>query len=413
MKKIVIVGGGTAGWLTALYAQRFWGLNDITLIESSKIGILGAGEGSTPNFPGVIRDLGIDENDFIIKTDTILKKGIDFIHWSPDVKGAFLHDFGKLDVNKVYGYHFNARLVADYFKTIAIERGIKLVDDIIVGFKKDTNDNISIVELESGVMIDTDLIFDCSGFARLIIGKEYNSDWISYSNQLTTNSAIAFFQPIDREFDLREHANTKCIAMKAGWMWRIPTRGRYGNGYAFSDKYISIDEAKREVEDYLGREITIAKTFKYDAGHYKESWVKNCIAVGLAGGFLEPLEATSVMTLVMSLQYLNELGDSRFDNPNHIQKYNEYMEDINKQNMLFVRYHYHCYREDTPFWKELYDMKLPDGLEKLLKNDTILKIQTGEEIMETIGCKEFPVFSLYSYRCIYRGHNQKNKKTLL
>lgn len=412
MKKIVIIGGGTAGWLTALYVQRFWGYSNISLIESSKIGILGAGEGSTPNFPGAIADLGIDENDFILKTNTVLKKGIDFINWSPDKSSQFLHDFGNLN-DKVYGYHFNAKLVAEYFKNVALERGVNWIDSIITGFNKDSDDNIKDIKLETGDIVSTDFVFDCSGFARLVIGNEYNSKWISYADQLTTNSAIAFFEPMDTTFELREHANTKCIAMNAGWMWRIPTRGRYGNGYAFSDKYISVDEAKAEVESYLGRPIEIVKTFKYDAGHFKESWVKNCIAIGLAGGFLEPLEATSVMTLIMSLQFINQLGDDRFDNQSYIKLYNDYMEDINKQNMLFVRYHYHCYRKDTPFWEELYNMQLPIGLSNLLEYNKVLQIESGDEIMNIIGCKEFPVFSIYSYRCIWRGHNQKIKKSLI
>jgi len=413
MKKVVIVGGGTAGWLTALYAQRFWKIDDITLIESSKIGILGAGEGSTPNFPGVIADLGIDENDFIIKTDTVLKKGIDFVNWSPDKNGEFLHDFGKLNNNKVYGYHFNAKLVAEYFKNIALERGINWIDSVITGFGKDSDDNIKDIRLETGDIISTDFIFDCSGFARLVIGREYKSEWISYADQLTTNSAIAFFEPMNTTFELREQSNTKCIAMDAGWMWRIPTRGRYGNGYASSDKYISVDEAKAEVEAYLGRPIEIVKTFKYDAGHFKESWAKNCIAIGLSSGFLEPLEATAVMTLIMSLQFINKLGDDRFTDTSYIKQYNDYMQDINRQNMLFVRYHYNCYRNDTPFWEELYNMELPLGLSKLLENNKVLQIKSGDEIMNIIGCKEFPVFSIYSYRCIWRGHNQKNKKSLL
>lgn len=412
MKKIVIVGGGTAGWLTALYAQRFWGDLDITLIESSKIGILGAGEGSTPNFPGVINDLGIDEEDFILKTDTVLKKAIEFINWAPQ-QSTFIHDFGKLNEDKIYGYHFNAKLVAEYFKKLATDRGVKLIDDIIIGFEKDKNHNISKVKLESGLELNLDFVFDCSGFARLVIGKEYNADWISYSDQLTTNSSITFFEPMDRKFELKEKDITKCTALSSGWLWRIPTRGRYGNGYAFSDRYISVDDAKKEVEQYLGRSIEIAKTFKYDAGHYKESWINNCVAIGLSGGFLEPLEATSVMVLIMSLQFIDGLGDDRFDNILYRKKYNEYMEDINKQNMLFVRYHYHCYRQDTPFWKELYDMKLPEGLSALLENNKVLNITDGSEIMNIIGCNEFPVFSVYSYRCIWRGHNQKNKKSLL
>jgi tryptophan halogenase len=163
----------------------------------------------------------------------------------------------------------------------------------------------------------------------------------------------------------------------------------------------------------LGRPIEIVKTFKYEAGHFKESWVKNCIAIGLSSGFLEPLEATAVMTLIMSLQFINKLGDDRFNDPLYVNQYNEYMEDINKQNMLFVRYHYHCYRNDTPFWKELYDMELPLGLSKLLEHNKVLQIESGDEIMNIIGCKEFPVFSMYSYRCIWRGHNQKIKKSLL
>jgi tryptophan halogenase len=412
--KLTIVGGGTAGWLTALLFNRKHPEYNITVIESSKIGILGAGEGTTPNFQGILYSLGIGELEFIKRTSSTIKDANKFVNWSPS-ESSFLHDFKdpnhtKLQQDMIHGLHFDARLVAQYFKEIGISRGINYLDANITSFSQKENGDIITIHTEEGIDVHPDFIIDCSGFARLIIGKLYKSNWKSYSEYLNANEAIAFFLPQKNDLKFTKKTQTQSIAMKSGWMWQAPLQHRWGCGYVYDNKFISSEEAKNEVEQYIGQEIEIVKKFNFNAGSYESTWINNCVSLGLASGFLEPLEATSLMTLIISVHTLIEMGIT--DN-NNIEKYNETVRDINYQCMLFVKHHYMCGRKDTPFWESNFNSKLPEGLRDLY-NVGLNNIKTDEELLKLLNVKsDKMVFGLNNYTIVNLGHTNKTKKTLI
>ena len=423
-KKIIIVGGGTAGWLSALYVQKLYkDTADIILVESDEVGILGAGEGSVPSVIGFLTNLDIDTYDFFLKTNSTHKIGISFENWNGDGK-SFLHDFyssdtklnptaefeylgylmdNNMDINehmlaKIIAYnnlspfsnnnielvshslHFDAHLVADYLKSIGLERGIIRIEGKIADFGQDVYGNVRNIKLENNITIDNiHFVFDCSGFARLIIGKLYNTEWISYEDKLTVNSALPFQLPID-EGHIKPY--TKAIAMKYGWMWQIPLQNRWGCGYVFDDNYINSDEAKKEVEDLLGHSIDNNRTIKFEAGRYKNIWVKNCIAIGLSSGFIEPLEATAINMVTLLLKMLNKF-DIDYINGTTIGNYNLEYGLVTDDIVDFLQFHYITKRNDTPFWKFYRSDKMKKSkalsmnLEKL-KNDLTIYLPSNQ-----------------------------------
>lgn len=425
MRNITILGGGSAGWLTGLYVRQLFPNAKIILIESSEVGILGAGEGSVPMLAAFLKSLKIDEDDFIKKTNATFKLGISFENWNGDGKKYF-HPFSPniepLNYNRItndlsivsglpnnsrgyflinaisnnknlddivpssklayenkspffktpnnngkqnsvlYSYHFDARLTAEYFKNLGINRGINVIDGKLLEVTENNGD-ISEIKLENGLKIPCDFIFDCSGFNRLLIGKHYNTKWISYDEQLTVNSAIPFFLP-QSNTEIKPY--TRAIAMKYGWMWQIPLQNRWGCGYIFNDKYINSEEAKKEVEELLGHEIETNRVFNFNAGRYEKSWVGNCISIGLSSGFTEPLEATSLMVTMSMLSHLNPhtlINKS----PELIKEYNDFFNHNNDEIVSFLHYHYSTNRNDTEFWGDYkVKTKKPTLLSKLL-----------------------------------------------
>jgi tryptophan halogenase len=434
MKNIVIVGGGSAGWLTSVYVRSLFPKANITTIESSEIGILGAGEGSVPTFPLMLNSLGIDENDFIKKTKATFKLGISFENWKGDGE-KFFHPFSATsmhllytqyttkapiavgfpdlggiyyisnavangeDLNEVipsnklaygnkaplfkvpnygnimqkeekveqsvaYSYHFDARLVADYLRDVAVSRGVTAIDQKILDFNQKENGDIESINLENGEVIPCDFIFDCSGFARLLIGKKYNTPWIDYSEQLKVNSAIPFFLPQDTE---KITPYTHAVAMKYGWMWKIPLQHRYGCGYIFDDNYITAEEAKKEVEEMLGHPIENNRTIKFKAGRYEKVWVNNCIAIGLSTGFTEPIEATSLWIAMIQLLCLDVVSITKQDEI-LVNEYNSLISAVNTDILEFLYFHYYTTRNDTDFWRD-YEATtvMPEKLKKKIK----------------------------------------------
>jgi tryptophan halogenase len=412
--KVTIIGGGTAGWLSSLYFNQM-GYTDVTIIDSSKVGILGAGEASAPNLNGLLLHLGIEKVDFLKTTGATIKVSNDFINWSP-FGGKYENPFGhpnnsKEENEKMYGYHFDARECAKYFKNIAIKRGVKHLDVNITNFTQNQNGDITNIHTEENINIETEFVIDCSGFSRLCIGKLYNSKWKSYSEYLKANSAIAYFLPQENKLTESSKTHTQSIAMKNGWMWQAPLQHRWGCGYVFNDTYITNEEAKQEVEDYIGREINIVKTFKFDAGGYEETWINNCVALGLASGFLEPLEGTSLMSVIWSLY---KLGDIKLENCNSKNRklYNDYVNNVNYQSMLFVSHHYNCGRTDTKFWKDVNNSKLPIDLIKILKS-LETKIEDDSLIYITSKKDKLPIFGKNNYEIVNLGHKSKTTKTFL
>jgi tryptophan halogenase len=408
MKNIVIIGGGTAGWLTALVVNKFWKNTNVTVIESSKIGILGAGEGSTSNFGKMLMLLDIDQKDFFKKTNATVKKGLELINWTAQNDIIYHIMIGEDKTNKTgYAFHFDAKLTANYLKTIAVERGINHID----GTVKDINSvdgNVTSVVLENSDVIDLDFIFDCSGFARVVLGKLHNEKWINYSKYLLLNKAFGFFLPQTNTYEFEEKTTTELTSMNCGWMWKVPLQNRWGCGYVFNDNYISVEDAKKEIETHLGEEIKIQKVFDFNPGSYERSWVNNSIAIGLSYNFLEPLEATSLMLVVMQLKRLIDVDfdESKRDN------FNTWCQEVTEQNMMFVRYHYLCERNDTPFWKDCTQMPIPDKLKRILSDDGSIKLNYDQELLKEFELTETKVNELTFFIGNYQLVFNKNKKQL-
>jgi tryptophan halogenase len=373
-KNIVIVGGGTAGWLCALHLTKLYKDSTITLIESKRIGILGAGEGSVPIFVEFLKTVDINENEFVNRTNATYKLGVDFKEWkTPESK--YIHYF---NLKNSYSFHFDARLAAEFFKEKAIERGINYIDATVLDFIKNDNNDIHKIVLDTNSIIDCDFVFNCMGMGNTQLHKIYELEWSSYSDFLTVNSALPYFLP--QPDTSIKYTDTKAIAMKYGWMWQIPLQNRIGCGYVFDDNYINESEAQLEIEEYLGYQITPNKFIKFKSGAYTKLWVNNVITLGLSGGFIEPLEATSIMHGITQLNLLNEY---MFDNTKR-NEFNIKMFEHSKEIMCFIYYHYLSNRNDTPFWKHYTYKNAPPELKKIINENDDVIAKTTSEIRKTL-----------------------------
>jgi len=427
IKDIVVVGGGSAGWITALVVKKMHPNLNITLIESEDIGILGAGEGTTPQLTSLLKVLDIPLQDIIKNCDGTIKNGIKFTNWNND--GDFFHhtfipvqdasigyearmspfqlihplfianlldnktckdsDFiGQIsEYNKVpfiykqtnakslddyyvlseHAIHFNAFKFANRLKEIGLERDIKLIEGTVSNIVLDQNENIKAITLENNIDINCDFVFDCTGFHRLIIGKTYNAKWKSYQDFLPCNAAVPFF--VERDEEIPPY--TEAIAMKYGWMWKIPLQSRFGCGYVYDSSLISESDAIAEIEEFLGYEPVYPRKdkggFKFSAGCYEEPWVNNCIAIGLSSSFIEPLEATSLWVSVFALNKI--FSGPEWITSNVLPIRNEFNKMISKTNneiVNFIYFHYMSLRKDTEFWHKFSYDNAPQELKEKL-----------------------------------------------
>ena len=385
--KFIVVGGGTSGLISALILNTRFPKKKVQLIQSSNVGIVGVGESSTEHISDFCVFVGIDLLDLVKKTNATFKLGVYFDGWSDK---DYLHGVSPTH-SQILGcyysyYHLYAHLISNnldtfptwwskqkdklprtkesptrqfQFDTFALneyllglcrERNIDLVWDDIVGVKNEQE------IIGKSASYTADFFIDCSGFKR-ILSKDVS--WKSYSDYFPVNSAIAF--PTDEmdEYNLY----TKATARNSGWSWTIPTQTRTGNGYVFSDKFISVDQAHQEMEDVYGHEIKEFKSFKFDPGRLETAWNNNCLAVGLSQSFVEPLEATSIGNTIQEMFcFVHYLPSYDIDTCNS--KINDMFDNI----VDFVQSHYLIEREDTPFWKSVkYDLKLTDNLQSYLK----------------------------------------------
>jgi len=469
IKNITILGGGTAGWLTALYVNKTFPNVKITVIESTSIGILGAGEGSVPLLPNILQALDISLHSFKEHTNATYKLGVSFENWrgngekymvpftsaeetnlnykkiipnyynskiglsdnkstyiltnliangyslndtmlastlSYNKKLPFYKSDNKLLQSSAFSFHFDAKLTADYLKSIGEKRGIIVIDGEVESITDSVDGYITSLNLKDGTIVESDFFFDCSGFKRLLIGKHYNTKWKSYKEYLSMNSAIPFFLPHTEE-SIPQY--TKAVAMKSGWLWQIPLKHRWGCGYIFNDAYTNEVEAKKEVEEYLGHEIEVRNLFKFDAGRYEKVWVKNCIAIGLSSGFTEPLEATSIMLQLMQLMDLDPT--SLIANTDSIRnEYNKTVSIYNDEVADFLYWHYVTDRNDTPFWKEYKEKTIvPKRVQELIElwkyrtpNDADIKPTTYKS-----------AFDIEHWICVAIGNNSIDKSLFI
>jgi tryptophan halogenase len=410
-KNIIVLGGGTAGYFTALYLRKNFPNFSITLIESKEIGIIGVGEATTPNVIDFLYSININPIHLIKNINGTIKNGISFENWNGDNKKYFhgflpknqLNQFSlppifgydcytyylktliknklnfneytyaaalsyknKIDLNNLsYALHFDANALADYLRPISLERKIKIIDGKLKEIQVDNKDFITSVILEDNDKIDCDFIFDCTGFSKILIGKHFKQKWISYKKNLPINKAILF----PREYKKNESIfpYTKSIALENGWMFQIPLQHRIGRGYLFDDNYINEEIAIKEVEKLLNEKIEVKKIIKFEAGRFENVWVKNCMAIGLSSSFIEPLESTSIFLTVAQLTTLNHFFDDLFnDNQKSKNLFNEIMGKNMDDTLGFVYLHYITNRNDSNFWKNFHKNEIPESFKENL-----------------------------------------------
>lgn len=398
---IGIIGGGTAGLITALLVRSRYPLLDITVIESDNIGIVGVGEGSTEHWKDFMFDCQIDLAELIERTDATFKYGINFENWHGDNTNYF-HSVSSnfaiesqtrhkimyayqssissdpLDlVNKyviqsthikpywgINQFHFNTFKLNEYLHELCEKRRIKIVKTEIDSVNVDDN-GIKFLTTVDKKRFEYDLYVDSTGFHRLLASKNLKVKWRSYKKYLPMDSAIAF--PTEKTETLESWTLSR--ALSSGWNWRIPTQNRYGNGYVFSSDFLNFSQAENEIKETYGDKIEIAKRISFDAGCLEQAWTKNCVAIGLSYSFIEPLEASSIGSSIIQANLLIDsiaAYDKRCDNSFIIKNYNKNCDDLLENILEFVALHYITRRHDTEFWKFAKNLPKPDGLQEKL-----------------------------------------------
>ncbi len=416
VRNIVIVGGGTAGWMAAAACARVLGpICRIRLVESELIGIVGVGESSIPHIKAFNNLLRIDEAEFVRSTQGTFKLGIQFVDWGR-IGDTYVHGFGaalgpdlgflpfyqywikarlagrakevgayqintmaatrnKFMVsardappgsplaNSAYAYQFDAAVYAQYLRRYAEKLGVQrtegIVEDVVLhpetGF-------VRAVRLQGGEQIAGDLFIDCTGFRGLLIEGALQTGYIDYTHWLPCDRAVAV--PCEKVEPPTPY--TRSTARKAGWQWRIPLQHRTGNGYVYSSRHVSDDEAVATVLANLdGRPLAEPKLLRFTTGRRKQFWNRNVVALGLSSGFLEPLESTSIHLIQSGISKLLELFPREGFDPALAERYNARLAFEFDRIRDFIILHYHATeRDDTPFWNECRTMSVPPELEQ-------------------------------------------------
>jgi len=414
LRKILIAGGGSAGWMTAALCSRlFQGLYEIVLVESEQIGTIGVGEATIPAIKKFNELLGLDEDDFLRKTQGSFKLGIQFRDWWR--KGeSYLHGFGvigqdlgwlrahqywlrmrelgrapafdNLAINNAmaladkfmraradmgqspighiaHAFHFDAGLYAKHLSTYAQARGVERREGKIVEVTLRPEDGfVQSVTLEDGEVIAADFFVDCSGFRGLIIEQALKTGYEDWTPWLPCDRAIAV--PSERSEHFTPY--TRSTARDAGWQWRIPLQHRTGNGHVYCSRFIDDDDAERVLLSNLdGDQRADPLRIRFTTGKRRKIWNKNCLAVGLAAGFMEPLESTSLHLIQSSvIRMVRLLPDAGFDQAT-IDEFNRQTDFEYERVRDFIILHYKATeRDDTPFWRHCRDMEVPATLQR-------------------------------------------------
>ncbi|MQA21077.1 tryptophan halogenase family protein [Rugamonas rivuli] len=416
IKNIVIVGGGTAGWMTATALSTILrGQYNIRLVESDEIGIVGVGEATIPMIQRFNQVAGIDEAEFMKATQGSYKLGIEFVNWGR-VGDRYIHGFGvlgqdlwtvrfdqywqrlrglgkarELDEYSItrmaarhnkfmpprrdlansplsdiaYAYHFDASLYARYLRTVSEQRGVRRTEGKIAQVSQRADDGyVDAVVMESGERIEGDLFIDCSGFRALLIEGALKTGYEDWNHWLPCDRALAV--PCESVSPLTPY--TRATAHRAGWQWRIPLQHRTGNGHVYSSAFMEDEEAQRILLANLdGKPLAEPRMVKFRTGMRKLGWNKNVVAMGLASGFLEPLESTSIHLIQSSIARLVQFFPDRGFNQLEVDEYNRQSRFEYERIRDFVILHYKLnQRDDSDFWKQCAAMPVPDSLQHKL-----------------------------------------------
>ncbi len=412
VEHLVIVGGGTAGWMAANAIGKVFENSpmQVTVVESSDIGTVGVGEATIPEILNFNQMIGVDEQAFLKFTHGTFKQGIEFVDWHQ--KGeSYLHPFGRygnpIDTipfyhhwqkmhnlaqakplseyclavhtcieNKFarpvnvpnspwseisYAYHFDASLYGQFLRQHSKQFGVKHIDGKVMDVIKNTdNGYIKSLTLESGQSIEADFFIDCSGFKGLLIEQALHTGYDDWSHYLPCNSAITVASP--RLDPLPPY--TRATALEAGWQWQIPLQHRTGNGYVYSDKFIDDEQAQAALlQNITGEPISEPKLLRFTTGMRRKLWSKNCLALGLSGGFLEPLESTSIHLVHEGIANFLDLFPSKKPAAELIDKFNR-MQVSHYSNIrdFLILHYWGTQRRDSEFWNYCRTMDIPDRL---------------------------------------------------
>jgi tryptophan halogenase len=416
IRKIVIVGGGTAGWMAAAALSNFLPRDriEIVLIESEEIGTVGVGEATIPPILAFNQMLGIDEADFVRNTQATFKLAIEFVDWTRP-GSRYFHPFGRFggDFNMVlfhqhwlrmralgedaplddysltatasragkftrppqgagnsvwstyaYAYHFDAGLYARYLRGYAEARGVKRIEGKILDVRLRGEDGfVDSVELQSGEVHAGDLFIDCSGFRGLIIEQALKAGFDDWRRFLPCDRALAV--PCENAPHLTPF--TRSTARQAGWQWRIPLQHRMGNGHVYCSDFISDDEAAHVLMSNLdGAPLAEPRPLRFTAGRRLKAWSRNCIALGLASGFMEPLESTSIHMVQTGITRLLSLFPDRDFDETVIEEYNRQSRTEYESIRDFLIFHYVANERDEPFWRRCREIEQPESLKHKL-----------------------------------------------
>ncbi len=452
-KSFVILGGGTAGWMTAIYMQHKWKNKNfsISVIESPEIGIIGVGEGSTPSLRNFFDDVGIKETDWMPECNATYKLGIRFDGWSK-VPGytSYRHPFpsqidgftspkfskacdlrrSSYDVNanpdafflqsklaekklgpisaksfpftNYYGYHFDSGLLGKYLAKIATTKGVKHIEGKVIDAVINSKGELEELQLEDGGNIKTDFVIDCSGFDGFLIQQKLNVEFKSFKENLFNDSAIVL--PTKAETPFR--TETISTALSSGWAWDIPLTNRTGNGYVFSSEYCSADQAEIELRKKTGllNSDVSARHLKMKVGRVEKHWHKNCLAVGLSQGFIEPLEATALhLVQATILEFILNFEEGNFTNKNQ-DKFNKIINDRFDGVRDYIVAHYRLNsRDDSQYWRDnAQNNNVSESLTQLMHAWTgRISHDIDEEVMRQNIGQYFPVDS---WRILFAGY---------
>lgn len=399
-KRILIVGGGTAGWMAANLIVSRWSDVDICLLESTEIGIIGVGEGSTPHLKLFFDEAGIEESEWMPRCNATYKNGISFVNWS-SIPGfnSYFHPFpaqtddftvpiffssihARMQGNNVsahpdhyflesyltreslapipaesfpfgvaYGYHFDSGLLGQFLAEKAVSRGVKRVFGTVTEVVMNQNGELNSVRLDDDSLVAADFFIDCSGFKSLLLQDALKVTYKSFKENLFNNAAVVMPSAISEIIP----PETRSTALSNGWAWKIPLTNRFGNGYVYSADYITPEQAETELRQHLGLldSDMAAKHLQMKVGRVERHWEKNCLAVGLSQGFIEPLEATALALTFSTISFFMNYYEKGL--------YTNQFEDVfNKEiNTRFdgVRDYIVCHykvnqRNDTDYWKD-------------------------------------------------------------